>query len=128
MIFFDGVCNLCNKSVRFVITRDKKDIFRFAALQSPLAKKLFVNQPYLIQAPASVLLVQDGKIYVESTAALKIVRQLGGTWSILYWLILIPAFLRDTLYRFVATRRYKWFGKQSTCMIPKPEWNDRFIS
>lgn len=128
VIFFDGVCNLCNKSVQFVIARDKKDIFRFAALQSPLAEKLFANQPYLLQAPASVLLVQDGKLYVESTAALKIARQLGGIWGVLYWLIVIPPFLRDLLYRFIATRRYKWFGKLDSCMVPEQEWKYKFIS
>lgn len=128
VIFFDGVCNLCNKSVQFVIARDKKDIFRFAPLQSSVAEKLFANQPYLLQAPASVLLVQDGKMYVESTAALKIARQLGGIWSALYWLILIPPFLRDLLYRFIATRRYKWFGKRDTCMVPEQEWKYKFIA
>ena len=98
VIFFDGVCNLCNRSVQFVIKRDKKDTFRFATLQSQLAKKLFISQPYLIEAPASVLLVEDGKMYVESTAALKIVRYLGGLWSWLYVFILVPPVIRDWIY------------------------------
>lgn len=127
VIFFDGVCNLCNRSVQFVIKRDKKDVFRFAALQSQLAKKLFVRQPYLTEAPASVLLVEDGKMYVESTAALKIARHLGGLWSWLYVFILVPPLIRDWIYRFISTHRYKWFGKRETCMVPKPEWKIKFL-
>lgn len=83
--------------------------------------------PYLTQAPASVVLAQDGKVYVESTAALKIVKQLNGLWPMLYLFILVPPVVRDTIYRWVADNRYRWFGKYHSCPLPKPEWKDRFL-
>lgn len=127
-IFFDGVCNLCNASVQFVLKRDRKARFLFAALQSETAARLFADKSYLLQAPASVLLVMDGKLYVESTAALKIARQLGGLWTLLYYVfILVPPFLRDLVYRFIANRRYRWFGRSESCMVPQPAWKERFL-
>ena len=127
VIFYDGVCHLCNASVQFVLKRDKKKTFNFCSLQSKRAAEIFKNMPYLTQAPASVVLAQDGKVYVESTAALTIAKELNGLWPMLYMFILVPPVLRDAVYRWVANNRYRWFGKYDSCPIPKPEWKDRFL-
>lgn len=126
VILFDGVCNLCNGAVRFVIERDKKNYLHFAPIQSEVAKQLTGNKN--IESSATFILVEDGKIYHRSTAALQVCRHLSGGWKLLYSLIIIPAFIRDAVYNFVAKNRYKWFGKKDTCMIPTSENKSKFLN
>ncbi|MBC7425433.1 MAG: thiol-disulfide oxidoreductase DCC family protein [Bacteroidia bacterium] len=127
VILFDGVFNLCNSSVQFVIKHDKKAVFHFTALQSEEGKKLIANFGKT-SALDSILLVENGKIYSESTAALRIAKRLGFPVNWLYGLIIVPAFLRNQVYKFIARNRYKWFGKQESCMLPTPELKSRFLS
>lgn len=128
IIFFDGVCNLCNGAVRFIINHDKNNVYRFASLQSDFANNLLNEYGVKItEPPQSILLLRNGKIYSESTAALRIAQKLGGGWKLLSIFLIIPKFISDALYRFVARNRYKWFGKRDTCMIPTPELKERFL-
>ena len=127
IILFDGVCNLCNGSVQFIIKRDKKSSFRFAALQGETAKKLLSNSRFSTSALESILLVDGDLIYDRSTAALKIAKQLNGLWPMLYAFIIIPKPLRDAVYNYIGKNRYKWFGKQESCMMPTPETKALFL-
>lgn len=127
IILFDGVCNLCNGFVTFVIQRDRGNRFRFASLQSDTARDLLKHQPGTDQGPDSVVLIENGRYYQQSTAALRILRHLGGGWPLLYGLILVPAFLRDKIYAWVARNRYRWFGQRDACMLPSPELKARFL-
>ncbi|HCU23476.1 MAG TPA: thiol-disulfide oxidoreductase [Deltaproteobacteria bacterium] len=127
-VLFDGVCNLCNSSVTFILRRDPKKFFRFAALQSPTGRSLAEKFGVVLrEPPASILLVEAEKVYSESTAALRIARRLSGLWPLFYGAIIIPRPLRDALYRWIAKNRYRWFGKKDTCMIPSPELRSRFL-
>lgn len=126
VIFFDGVCNLCNGSVQFIIKRDKNHKFRFAALQGEFAKTHLQNQN--IEGLDSVVLMQNGKIYVQSTAALRIAAQLDGAWPLLYGFMIVPKFMRDFVYHFISKNRYKWFGKQESCLLPRPELKELFFN
>ncbi len=127
VILFDGVCNLCNFFVQFVIERDKKNIFKFASVQSDYGKKLLEAFGKDSSKFESVVLHSQGKIFTESTAALKILKQLGGLWSVFYAFIIIPKSMRDTVYKYIALNRYKWFGKKESCMVPTVELRNRFI-
>lgn len=128
IIFFDGVCNLCNSSIDFVIQRDINDHFLVGALQDDFSKKILskfeVREDYL----DSIVLVEKGKIYYKSTAALIIAKNLSGLWPALYSLILIPKFLRDPIYDWIGVNRYRWFGKKNTCRLATPEEKAKFLS
>lgn len=126
IIFFDGVCNLCNQSVLFVIHHDKKGKFNFAPLQSDYAQQKLNGFPYATQELNTILLLKNGKVFQKSTAVLEICRGLSGLWPLLYGLIIIPTFIRNRVYDWVAHNRYKWFGKKQECMIPTPEVKARF--
>ncbi len=108
IILFDGVCNLCNTAVQFVIKHDAKDQFLFASLQSGEAKKMLTTHTLSTKEPTSFLLVENNKIYSRSTAALRVLRKLNGLWRFLYVFIIIPKFLRDGIYDFIAKNRYRW--------------------
>jgi predicted DCC family thiol-disulfide oxidoreductase YuxK len=123
IILFDGVCNLCTGSVRFVIARDSRKRFRFASLQSAAAERLLGERDNL----ESMVLVQDGTIYRKSSAALRIARRLDGGWPLLAALLLIPRPLRDAAYDWIGRRRYRMFGKRDDCWTPQPELSDRFL-
>jgi predicted DCC family thiol-disulfide oxidoreductase YuxK len=112
--------------VNFAIRKDKKKYLRFAPLQSEIAKKLLKEnmQPASL---SSVILIDKGKIFTQSSAALRICKYLKGRWKLLYGLIVIPKFLRDAVYNFIAKNRYKWFGKKESCMVPTPDVIDRFL-
>ena len=125
IILFDGVCNFCNASINFTIRHDKKGYFKFAPLQSEKAKELVGD--LTTPEPETVLLVENGKIYDHSTAALRVARKLNGLWPLFYVLMIIPKPLRDWVYSFIAKRRYKWFGRTEACMVPTPEVRDRFL-
>ncbi|MET4081619.1 putative DCC family thiol-disulfide oxidoreductase YuxK [Pedobacter sp. UYP30] len=127
IIFFDGVCNLCNGWVQFVLARDEKKYFKFATLQSDFAKNELSRFEVDLDALKSVLLLEDGKLYSKSTAALRITRHLGSGWPILYGFLVVPKFIRNGVYNVVARNRYKWFGKQESCWIPTPELKSRFL-
>jgi predicted DCC family thiol-disulfide oxidoreductase YuxK len=123
IIFFDGVCNLCNAFVDFVIRRNSD--FKFASLQGLAASKLLPAS--LVQDLPSVVLFKDGEIFTESTAALKILKRLGGRWFLASVFLCVPKKLRDIVYRFVGRRRYRWFGQRDTCRLPSPEERVRFL-
>lgn len=120
---------MCNRSVRFILERDPGGYFQFAALQSEAGRRLLAEQgaEALGERLESVLLIENGRLYSHSTAALRIVRRLKGAWRLLYGFVLIPPFLRNAVYRWVARNRYRWFGKQEACALPRPEWRGRFL-
>ena len=127
VILFDGVCNLCNSSVQFVIRRDKKGSFRFASLQGRSGQQYLQQYHLPVDDFNSFVLIENNKVYTRSTAALRVARQLGGGWKLLYGFIVIPRFIRDAVYNLVAKNRYRWFGKKEACMIPSPELKARFL-
>ena len=121
LLLFDGVCNLCNASVQFIIERDKQDVFRFASLQSEVGQQ-FINERQIdTEKIDSIILVVPGEsYYVKSSAALRIAKHLHGGWTLLQVFLLLPPFIRDFFYDIVARNRYRWFGKQDNCWIPTP--------
>ncbi len=127
IILFDGVCNLCNGAVKFVIKRDKKNYFKFASLQSEAGKQILHAYHLPADASDSFLLVENKKIFNRSTAALRVVKHLKSLWPLLYCFIIVPKFIRDGVYNFVAGNRYQWFGKTNECMLPTPELQSKFL-
>ena len=128
VILFDGVCNLCNSAVKFVLKRDKKAAFKFASLQSDAAKKILSNTEISDIDSGTFVLIENGKTYTRSTAALKVCRQLSGLWPLLTVFIIVPRFIRDRVYNLISKNRYRWFGKRDICMIPSPEVANRFLN
>src|SRR5687768_5075707 len=128
IILFDGVCNLCNGFVRFLIRRDPQNRFRFASLQSVTGRRLLREHGFPEHPLNSVVYIKDGRSYQTSEAVLEILKTLGGAWSILGLFRLVPRGIRDGMYRFIARRRYRWFGKKEACMIPTPQLQHRFLS
>lgn len=128
IILFDGVCNLCNAAVQFVIKRDKHNQFVFASLQSEEGEKILADTNFAGNKMNSFLLVEQGKIYDRSTGALKVCKKLTGLWPILYGFIIVPKFIRDRVYGFIAKHRYKWFGKKDECMISTPDLQAKFLN
>lgn len=128
IILFDGVCNLCNSAINFIIKRDKKDTFRYASLQSEIGRKLIAERKIDTSKLDSILLI-DPKVayYYKSTAALQIAKQLSGLYPLLSVFLIFPTFFRDWIYDIIAKNRYKWFGKKESCMIPTPELKALFI-
>lgn len=127
VLLFDGVCNLCNNFVQWLIVKDKKGIFKYASLQSEFGQWLLQKNNFPKNHFDTVILLENGKIYTHSTVSLRIMKKLGGFYGLLYSFIIIPPFIRDWIYNIVANNRYKWFGKKNKCVIPKPEWQGRFI-
>ena len=126
IILFDGVCNLCNGAVTFIIQRDPNQRFKFSPLQSSLSQALIAQNK--IEFPSqSIVLIRNQKVFERSDAALEIVRHLSGIWPIFFVFKVIPKFIRDALYNFVAKNRYRIFGRRESCMIPTPELKKRFI-
>ncbi len=128
LILFDGVCNLCNGFVNFVIDRDSQNHFKFAPLQSQMGQKIL--QDFNLQTTdfQTVILLKDNKILKKSDAVLEIVKYLDGPLRFLQYTKIIPRFLRDLVYDFVAANRYRFFGKQDTCRIPTPELKSKFLT
>lgn len=127
LVLFDGVCNFCNFWIRFALKRDKKGKLKFTSLQGETAKNIlpqFGIDPSVI---TSVIFIDQGKVYIESSAALRVCKYLDGGWKIVYALIIIPAFIRDGIYKWIGRNRYKWFGKTETCMLPTAEQRARFL-
>ena len=127
IILFDGVCNLCNGSVRFVIRRDPNRYFKFASLQSEAASRVLAETNHATPGPDSIVLVEADRVWVKSTAILRIARQLRFPWPVSYAFVAIPRPIRDWVYDFVARHRYRWFGRKDVCMVPTPELRDRFL-
>lgn len=149
VVLFDGVCNLCNGAVQFVLDHERGPVLRFAALQSDAARTLLasVGSGARVDAelgdgpattspsdgesgesgPGTIVFVEEGRVYVRSTAALRVTRYLRAPWRFLYVLTLVPRFLRDAVYRWIGKNRYRWFGKTETCRVPTPELRARFL-
>ena len=128
IILFDGVCNLCNSAVQFIIRHDKKNIFMFTSLQSEVGQKLLAQYNLPLDELNSFILIENNKAYTRSTGALKVAKKLNGIFPMLYSFIIIPKIFRDSIYDLVARNRYKWFGKKDECMIPTPQLKARFLN
>ncbi len=126
-VLFDGVCNFCNASINFVIDRDSKGIFKFAALQSKIGQEILKKYNLKQTDFDSIILEKEGKIYQKSDAALEIARNLDGLWKIFYIFKIIPSFLRNPIYDLIAKNRYRIFGRTDVCRIPTPELKARFL-
>ncbi len=127
VLLFDGVCNLCNGLVQFVIKRDPSAKFRFGALQSAAGRKYMKKLKLPIQELETLVLVKDGKALTKSRGALTLLRELGGVWSWFYVFMVIPAPIRDGVYDLIAHSRYSIFGRRKACMIPTPDLKSRFL-
>lgn len=127
VILFDGVCNLCTGTVQFVIKHDPKHQFRFASLQSEFGQQIMNEFHLPTDELGSFILWEDGKIYTKSSGALRVSKKLNGAWPLLYSFIIVPTFIRDGIYNWIAKNRYKWFGKKEACWVPTPELNSLFI-
>jgi predicted DCC family thiol-disulfide oxidoreductase YuxK len=127
IVLFDGVCNLCNGAVQFIIRRDRRRQFRFASLQSETGQERLRQMNLPTAAFSTFVLSEGGKVYTRSTAALRIARRLPGAWPLLYAFVLIPRPVRDWVYDLVARCRYRLFGRQDSCMMPTPELKGRFL-
>jgi predicted DCC family thiol-disulfide oxidoreductase YuxK len=126
VILFDGLCNLCAGSVRFVLERDSAGAFDFASLQSEAARRLIAGRSPA-DLPDSIVLVDTDGVHLRSDAALRIAARLRRPWPVLALFRILPRALRDAVYDFVARRRYGWFGKRETCLVPTPELRNRFL-
>jgi predicted DCC family thiol-disulfide oxidoreductase YuxK len=126
-VLFDGVCNLCNGFVQFIIRNDKRERFHFGALQSAVAQQLLQGSDLRPQELDTVIYLRKGKTLTRSTAALQILNELGGAWSLMAVFFVVPRFIRDAVYRFIGNNRYRWFGRQESCMLPTPELRARFL-
>ncbi len=127
IILFDGVCNFCNGSVNFVIEHDKAGYFKFAPLQSEAGEKLAAEHGISRIETDSVILIEDGKAYTLSTAALRIARKLDGIWSAAYAAVIVPRPVRNIFYKLFAKNRYRFFGRTEACMMPTPDVRARFL-
>ncbi|EMY81777.1 DUF393 domain-containing protein [Psychroflexus gondwanensis] len=128
IVLFDGVCNFCNASVRFIMRRDKKDLYRFASLQSDLGKKMTEERGIDSSKVDSIILIDPGHAYyIKSTAALEICKDLNGLYPALSIFLFIPEGFRNLVYDYIAKNRYQWFGKTETCPMPSKEEQTRFL-
>lgn len=127
ILLFDGLCNLCNRSVLFVIKRDAQKSIRYASIQSSSGKNLLrqfnIEEAYL----GSLIFIEDEKVYLKSSGALRLCRYLKGLWPVVYVFIIVPPFIRNAVYDFIAKNRYQWFGKRETCVVPTIEIKSLFL-
>ena len=133
IILFDGVCVLCNRMVQFLLEKDRRRIFKFAPLQGETAASIASRHPAIDNSEQSVVLVRNygtanEEVLQRSEAMFEIFRELGGFWWVVSWLRVIPLFIRDRVYGWIAGNRYKWFGRYETCLAPSPEVIDRFLT
>ena len=130
LIFFDGVCELCNSSVNFILDRDKKNLFLLASLQSEEAKEILLKNNYpidKIEGLSHIIYLRKGKVEIKSKAVLLILWDLAGWYRIFSIGFIIPTFLRDWIYDVIAKNRYRWFGKKETCRMPTPSEKEKFL-
>jgi predicted DCC family thiol-disulfide oxidoreductase YuxK len=128
VVLFDGVCNLCNSSVQFILKRDKARRFRFASLQSPAGQALLQKSGLPADHLSSFVLIENDKVFTRSSGALRVSKLLGGGWQIFYYCLwIIPVTIRDKVYDWIARNRYRWFGKREVCWVPTPELKGRFL-
>ncbi|WP_034339859.1 thiol-disulfide oxidoreductase DCC family protein [Deinococcus misasensis] len=127
IVLFDGVCNLCNNSVQFILLNERTQKLHFASLQSEVGQSLIAQHWKGANLPESVVLIEQDRIYVQSEAALRIAKHLKFPLSLLGLFVVVPRPIRDAVYDWIARNRYRWFGKQDHCMLPRPEWKSRFL-
>lgn len=127
VVLFDGVCNLCNGAVNWLIDHDSKNVLRYASLQSAYGQQVVAKHNLQGEYLNTILLVEGDKIYERSTAVLRTLKNIGGIWSLLYVFIVVPAFIRNAVYNFVSRNRYRWFGKLDACRIPTPALKAKFL-
>ncbi len=128
LILYDGVCHLCHSAVQFILPRDPEGRFRFVTLQSERGKALLTQ--YGMPAPTvpeSIVYIAGDRAYRSSGAALRIAGKLGFPWNLAILFLAIPSPIRDLAYQFIARNRYRWFGKEEACLLPRPEWRERFL-
>ena len=126
IVLFDGVCYLCQHSVRFIIRNDKKNKFKFASLQSEFAQNR-LSEIHFNNSLETIVLLKGTHQFEKSDAVLEIAKHLSGAWPLLYVFKIIPRFLRDGVYTFIAKNRYQWFGKSNSCLMPSPELREKFL-
>lgn len=127
VVLFDGVCNMCNSSVQFCLKHDKSKSLKFASLQSEIGQQLQKEYGIETEQLSSVVFIENGTAYQESTAVLHIMKYFGFPWKLMRAFIIVPPFIRNGVYQFIGKNRYKWFGKQETCMLPTPEQAARLL-
>ena len=127
IIYFDGVCNLCEGSVQYILNKDRKKIFRFASLQGKAGQDMLARHQMSGDDLKSFVLQEGDRIFTRSTGALRVFKHIGGAWSLLYGLIIVPTFIRDAVYGIIARNRYRWFGKRTECWLPSPALSERFL-
>lgn len=126
VVLFDGLCNLCSGSVQFIIRHDKKKMFRFASLQSPFGQEVLTQFGLSSNEINSFILLENNRIYTKSTGALRVAKKLNGLYKLLYAFIIVPPFIRNAVYNYIAKNRYKWLGKKDACWIPTRELRAMF--
>lgn len=127
IIVFDGVCNLCDNTIQFVIRHDKKDVYRFVSLQSELGQKIIRHLGISATMDSTILYEPNKAYYYKSDVAFRILKDISGIHKILLLFSVLPKSMLDSIYDYVAKNRYRWFGKKESCMIPTPELKDKFL-
>ncbi|MCD6067590.1 MAG: hypothetical protein K0S33_2416 [Bacteroidetes bacterium] len=127
IVLFDGVCNFCDASVQFVIAHEREPLLKFASLQSETGKSLLKKYGLDKQNIDSVVLITGGKAYTKSAAVLRLTKRMKGLYPLFFGFIIVPPFIRNAVYEWIARNRYKWYGKKESCMIPDPELRARFV-
>ena len=127
IVLFDGVCNFCNSAINLVIKNDKKETIRYTPLQSTAGQLLLQQYQLPLSCMKSFIFIDNGKVYTKSTAALQVAKRMKGAWPLLFGFIIIPKFIRDGVYDYIATNRYKWFGAQQQCMVPTEAVRSKFL-
>ena len=128
ILLFDGHCSLCNAAVDFVLKRDAKKKLLLASIQGSAGQKILKKYQLPPSYLDTLVLVEQGKVYLGSTAALRVARLLGGGWPLFYLLIIVPKGIRDRIYQWIGTHRYQWFGQKSSCRMPTASEKSRFLN
>ena len=127
IVLYDGTCRLCNASVQYLLRWDRRGTLRFASLQSAFARDLLQRLGMSGRLPDSIVVVEGGSLLVRSAAGLAICRHLRMPWPLFRGFVVVPRFLRDLVYDWVARNRQRWFGREPNCALPRPEWRERFL-